>query len=277
MTKRSSIGLFILAAVFAGCDDKDAPLTQAQFCEQKAKHECQVATRCGVMTDVCVAARSDECRDFAKESSTVTRAYKSDNVGPCLDKTKSVYAKSTITQTDLAALNEACGRVFEGSSTTTDSCTVDYDCLGPLVCDKAKCGARVAKNKGEQCSNAGEVCALGSYCASSDNGSHLCTARATKGQPCSATAPCLENLRCNGATCADRFGIGETCANNDDCASAAPYCDRDNQNTCQVGLMFAPKAPACSAYGAASSVDAGSGDAGDAGGDSVTASDGKTG
>src|SRR4029079_19204397 len=65
--------------------------------------------------------------------------------------------------------------------------------------------------------------------------------------------PCLEALRCSGGSCVDRVALGGTCASNDDCATAAPYCNHYAGNRCGLGLSFAEGSASCEDFGGTSS------------------------
>ena len=238
-----------------GCGGgSSTPITEDQFCDQKAAAECQVTAKCGnVMTAPCIMERKTACLAVGAASKTAPRIFVPGNVGACVNKTKSVYSKATTSQatpTDLADMDDVCAYVYQGNSTT--NCNVKYDCAGNKICDKKFCADKVTKNKGQPCANPGEVCATGSYCAPDPVTSNLvCLAKAAQSAACSATVPCVETLRCDGltSTCMPRFGAGESCGTTDDCIATAPYCDPYLGCKCDLGLSFAAGAAACVDYG----------------------------
>jgi len=246
------------------------PITEDVFCTQKAEKECQVTTRCGTASPaVCATQRKAVCLMAAAEAKQAgVRRFHVENVGACVNKTNSVYAKTTpITPAELADMADVCALVFHGDSATT--CAVKYDCKdASRICDKGNCAVRVVKNKGQLCGNPGEVCSAGAYCAPdpANNNLFTCLGKAAQSMACSATIPCLENLRCDStSTCQARVNATETCATNDDCIATAPYCDPYIGHKCDSGLSFAGGAAACADYGAGATGSGGSGGAGTGG------------
>jgi len=275
------MGWFALgAAVLVGCGGggSSTPITEDDFCGQKADKECQVVSKCGNVTKpACVAQRKTKCLTVVAASKTAPRVFKPGNVGACVNKTNAVYAKTTITPTDMADLDNVCAYVFQGDSMT--ACAVKYDCAGGVdqkICDKGQCSVRTVKNKGQGCANPGEVCnPADSYCATAPGGaSPTCLAKAAQTETCSATLPCVPAMRCDGttSTCVPRALATDSCTVNDDCATAAPYCDPYVGNHCDVGLSFAGGAAACADYGGG-----GSGTGGSSGGGTGGSSGGGTG
>ena len=215
------------------------------FCSEKANQECQVAAKCAATMDSCLSARKAQCASDATSSSSSTRQYRAANAQACIDKAHDTYSKDgTITPGDLKALRDTCGRVFQGSQKALQACASNYDCDGAMICDKMLCAMPSSKSKSAGCASAGDQCEAGSYCNEAGAAS-VCLAKKASGEQCNATAPCLEDLRCNN-TCLPRFTTGVPCATDDDCASTAPYCD-PALNKCDAGLIFAPGAAACKA------------------------------
>jgi uncharacterized membrane protein YgcG len=243
-----------ILATGCGGGGKSTPLTIGDFCNQKATAECTPAVKaCVVVTmDACMTARTAACMQFAASAAVSPRVFTQSNVGNCISKTKSAYAKTTITPKDFSDVDDACNYVFQGNVANLMLCTIKYDCAGSpnaLICDKGFCAKPVTKNKGEQCSDKGAICATGSYCLlDTATTTYSCVAKAGPGAPCDASTPCLENLRCAG-TCTDRIPAGGSCSSNGDCVSSAPYCDRSVNNICDQGLTFSPSAPSCAEYG----------------------------
>jgi hypothetical protein len=245
--------LTLLANSGCGGGSKSTPINEDLFCEQKAKAECQVTAKCGtVMMTPCVTERKTACLAVGA-AVKAPRMFQAGNVPACVNQTNAVYAKalsSQATPTDLATMDDVCAYVYQGNSTTT--CTVKYDCAGTKICDKKSCADKVIKNKGQLCANPGEVCNTGSYCAADPvSGNLTCLDKAAQGAACSATVPCLETLRCDGATgtCLARFTAGQSCGSSDDCVAAAPYCDQSIGCKCDLGLSFSAGGAACVDYG----------------------------
>ena len=271
MTRRKLVRVVAITGLLAGCGGGGGgkPITETDFCNQKAEQECQVSARCVTDTDACKADRMAACTAFGTAAkASGTRFFESGNVGNCISKTQSVYAKTApITPTDTADMNDACNYVFQGKAKVTEACTVKWDCADKNhICDKGLCAPKVTKNSGDLCGNPGEICNTGSFCLMS-GATYMCVARVASGMPCNAsTPPCLETLRCAAGTCADRVSTGASCTTDDDCASSAPYCDPYAGSKCDPGLSFAAGSPSCADYGGSGS----SGTAGTGGGTAGT-------
>jgi hypothetical protein len=228
------------------------PVTEASFCMRKAEAECQVSERCVSDKTMCLAERMTMCTQFAAAAKAGgKRVFTPGNVDACVNKTTSVYAKTAaITPQELADMLDLCNYVFQGDGETlTDPCDVKYDCAGKVICDKGFCATTMTKGADQPCSDPGAVCSTGNYCTMNSASLLVCTAKAMTGATCSATTPCLEALRCSAGTCTDRVAASMPCTSNDDCATAAPYCDPSAGNRCTTGLLFAPLSPSCADYG----------------------------
>jgi hypothetical protein len=242
------------SGLFVGCGGGggNKPLTESDFCAQKAEAECVVADSCLNDANKCKSQRMAVCTQFVTDAKASNkRFFVAGNVGDCINKTKAAYAKPTITPTDMATMDDACNYVFQGKGVlNNDHCAIKYDCAGRVICDKTYCAtASSPKAVDQPCGNPGDLCATGSYCATNSGGVPVCTARGNSGDTCDANTPCLETLRCSGGTCTDRVALAGSCASNDDCVSAAPYCDPYAGSKCDKGLSFASGSGSCDAYG----------------------------
>jgi hypothetical protein len=222
---------------------------EQSFCTAKAKEECQVAAKCAAREDTCRSLRQGACeRSGIDARANGVRKFKAENAKACVDKTHEVYAKDTILPTDIAALDDACGKVWRGDVAKFQPCNLSYDCSDGLICDKGRCGEPVQRATGQPCGNPGETCEASAFCTLK-NGVYQCEAKKAKGETCSAsTAPCGPTLRCNNS-CIDRFGSGEPCDTNDDCAASAPYCDAYAGRKCSAGLRYGPGYGGCTLFG----------------------------
>jgi hypothetical protein len=242
-------------ALVSGCGGGGGTqITPESYCEQKAQKECQVTAKCATMTDPCVTQRKTACLAVNALSNTGKRVFTAGNVGACIDKTNSVYAKalnSQATQADLDAMNDVCGYVFQGSQ--TDVCANKYECKDKgQICDKGICVKQMTVNKDAFCVSPGQVCASDSYCAmDTATGMLKCLPKAALNAPCSAAVPCLDPNRCDSAsgTCMPKLMAGQFCGSSSDCAAAASYCDQFVGCKCDLGLSFAAGANACADYG----------------------------
>ncbi len=243
-----------VAGGVSGCttDATDPYPSADSYCAARAEAECSQdnASACGATVEACKTKRKSACNTAASAATSGGRTYASGQVQGCVDKTKEIYAKKTITPTDLKAQADVCERVFAGSAAKGAACTTDYSCSSSLVCDtRVKvCGEKVVKKLGDGCANPGESCDTGSFCGGGEV--KLCVARKNKGEACNdATAPCLETLRCGGGTCVDRLNAGDTCTSDNDCSATAPLCDGAAKK-CVAGLQFAIGTSTCKEFGA---------------------------
>ena len=228
MMMRKLVQAAAMAGLLAGCGGggSSKPLTETDFCNQKAEAECQVSDRCVTDKDACKADRMTVCTTFVSDAkASGTRFFTEGNVSNCINKTTSVYAKTApITPTDMNDVSDACNYVFQGKAKVTEACTVKSH-----ICDKGLCAPKVTKNSGDLCGNPGEICNTGSFCMM-NGATYMCMARVASGMACNtSTPPCLESLRC------------------------ASYCDPYAGNKCDPGLSFAVGAPVCNDFGGSGS------------------------
>jgi hypothetical protein len=103
------------------------------------------------------------------------------------------------------------------------------------------------------------VCKGDSYCAQNAAGEALCLPEPTTSQLCSAAVPFAKSLglRCLAGTCQPQPTGVASCASNDDCGAAEPYCDSYAGNICQAGLEFASNSFDCQGFVKGEAVDAG--------------------
>jgi hypothetical protein len=240
----------MVAAV--GCGGGGKTKTVEDLCQEKTTAECQsVATKCGTKVDPCVTARLPLCHDWvAQATASGTRTFTPGNVDACVSKSRSVYAKNgAITPTELAALEDTCNYVFQGTAQMLGSCEVKYDCADKShICDKGLCAKPVNKNSGELCGNPGEQCKTGSFCQLMEGNIWKCAAKADKNKTCSEDIPCKEAYRCSLGSCTDRAGNSASCGSDDDCNTDAPYCDFYAGGKCLQGLVFASGSASCNAF-----------------------------
>jgi hypothetical protein len=232
--------------------DGATPITEDEFCGLVAQTECQaVVPRCVTITmPACLARRRSLCLEVGARAQSGPRRFRPENASACIDQIAAAYAKTTISPADQAAVDDACGWVYQGDAGLFDACTVKYDCNNASrICDKGFCSDRRVQTLGAVCGNPGDVCATGAYCGQMSTGVFSCLAKGSAGAACDATVPCLEALRCAATTCASRVGAAGSCTSNADCAAAAPFCDPYAGNRCDLGLSFAAGAPSCAPFG----------------------------
>jgi hypothetical protein len=269
MTARRLAQVAAIAGLFVGCGGGGGgtPLTETEFCKQKAEAECVVTDRCVTSKTDCEADRRAVCTQFiGTAKANGKRLFVAGNVGACINKAKSVYGKaSAITPTELADLDDVCNYVFQGKGKVNeDNCDTKYDCASKVICDKTFCATQKTVNTG--CGNPGDTCPTGNYCALNSASLYVCTAKGDADDMCDAATPCKEALRCAGTTCGDRVAAGATCASNADCPTSAPFCDPYAGFKCDPGLSFAAGSPSCADFGGSGSGPGTGGSGGGAGG-----------
>jgi hypothetical protein len=248
-----------VSTLLVGCGGGSAkPLTEDDFCTQKAGKECKtIVDTCSASAPDCQAARKKVCLNWVAAIKAVPgtpRMFTEANVGACLSKTEAVYKQTLIKPADLTALDDVCEYVFQGSVAKLDACMVKYDCKdrGATICDKGHCADQIVKGTGLQCSDYGAVCTAAQFCTMVDD-AKKCVDKKGTGVACDDATPCQDTLRCLNGTCAPLLKAGDKCCTNADCPSTgsapAPYCNPYAGFVCSNGLNFATHSPSCSAFG----------------------------
>jgi hypothetical protein len=257
MTGRRLLGATLMPILLiAGCGGgkSSPPPTVMDFCNMLAAAECKVNCA-GATPEPCETTRKAACMTAASMAMAGnTRFFTAANMGACISKSMAAYSSTTpIPPKTLTDIDRACNYVFQGTKKLlSDACTSSYECAGAtngtVVCDKGLCAMVSApKAAGMPCTNPGDVCATGNYCMMSSATLYVCTARVATGGAC-GSAPCVEALRCSGGTCTDRVAAGQACQIDDDCPTAAPFCDPYAGFICDTGLSFAAGSPSCTAF-----------------------------
>jgi hypothetical protein len=235
--------LAVLLAFGVSCGGGD-PMTQTEFCAEKATKECDgVAAACLSDPAACKARRVTACEEFAAAqqaapSSPLLRPFRPDRASACVSKAAEVYKKSPITPADRAALDDVCARVFAGSNKGVDApCDNDYECDGGQICDAQYkiCAKKTTVSANGGCNNPGEVCPADQFCGTASP--RKCVPRLTADMACDPTNPCASTLRCAEGVCAKRLNRGDACTSDSDCAPSDPYCDTFNGSRCTVGFI----------------------------------------
>ncbi len=252
------LALALFGSLVGACgSDDDSVLTRQQFCQEKARRECaDVVPACLIPEVECRASREAACNTQAAIDLSAQRTFSPSNAATCLSKVGDIFGKLNrgavaLTADEWRQQKAACERVFQGSALLNQKCNQTTDCSGILVCDRGYCGSPKRVSAGAGCANTGEYCEPGNYC--SNDARPLCTVRLGFGGACSATVPCLENLRCDlsGAVgmCSTLFTDSSPCLSDGDCASGfcEPFALR-----CSHDVRFASGTPACTAFASSS-------------------------
>ncbi|HJX54400.1 MAG TPA: hypothetical protein VJ801_16660 [Polyangia bacterium] len=239
----------LTALVVSNCGSGDLPMTPTEFCQSLSQRECaNVALACYVPEVECKAVRQQQCADWVQGEEGLQRQFDSANAEACLSRVSAVFGllkqNLAIDASNFRSIDTACERVFHGSARANDVCLVNADCSGTLKCDKGRCGSLRQVDPGAGCANIGEYCPQGYYCGSA-SGVWMCTARPGPGAECTPEVPCVENLRCDNGTCADRLALALACQADGECASA--FCEPFVMK-CGTGVRFAEESSACLAY-----------------------------
>ncbi|MFO0680125.1 MAG: hypothetical protein U0169_26620 [Polyangiaceae bacterium] len=256
--------LVVVTLSVAACSSgEEAPKfpTVTAFASGMAEAECEtVATKCGIDLAACKSKRATYWQNAA--TSRTGRTYTPAQAERCVDAWRLANADGELSAAELSvtattSASYLCERVFEGATAEKQACSKDFDCQGDLVCDEVGaraansqflCAKRAEKAAGDYCSNPGDVCAAGSYCALS-GGVATCVAKKGDGQSCSDFEPCSETLRCTAGLCRARNAAGQECATDGDCRTDAPICaDNGGTKTCLAVIAFGTGAAVCAPY-----------------------------
>jgi hypothetical protein len=239
----------LAALVASSCNRDDRVMTLAQFCQSFSQRQCSnVASACLLPEADCLAARQAACAAGAQGEEDLQRPFDPANADACLSRVSAVFGllkqNLAIDARSFRSIDTACERVFHGNAAANDICGFNADCSGTLACDKGRCGSLRQVEPSAGCANIGETCRQGYYCGGA-SGVLMCTARPGLGAACSEEVPCVENLRCNNGTCADRLVTGFACQDDGECASG--FCEPFALK-CGTDVRFAEGNLACQAY-----------------------------
>ena len=198
------------------------------------------------------------------------RVFVAGNIGACISKTKAVYAKtSPITPTDLADIDDVCNYVFQGNGEVNVEACDDQLRLRRkrVICDKTFCATQVTRTSPRPAATRATSAPTGNYCAQRRAQRLVCTAKWDSGTTCDATSALPGDPALRGRNLhRPRRARPVACTSNDDCVTAAPYCDPYASDKCALGLFVrgrtrrraptsaAPAAPAPAAPRAAAAV-----------------------
>lgn len=223
---RKALGLlgfagFVVLAACGGDDEDSGPKfgNLEAFCEAQTKEKCAgVQAACAVAEAKCLQTGKSNC-----VTKNTGKAYQPGSAESCVSKTRDFFNGGKVPNAEQdKELEDICGRVFGGTKKANEACNITSDCATGLVCTSGFCGTKAEKAEGNPCNNPGDTCVKGTYCGGTGN--KTCLKRKGSGELCSAAEPCVEDLRCGG-TCRPKSDPQSPCDKDDDCASAAPYCD----------------------------------------------------
>jgi hypothetical protein len=258
----------ITGVLGVGCSSA-SPVTQSEFCTQKAQAECGNGTGSGggvvgvcegLTVETCVSARTTACLNETDVAIQNGRTLNPNNIPACLNAVSSAYGNlgfSTSQDVPYSAVGPAtialasaedtsqstvfytCESVYQGTIAANQACSSDFDCANGNVCTPSNGGSKVTVcapaqqvADGASCSAAGSICQTGDVCAGPDKlGEYLCQASST--QLGGMNAPCKSDLDCDPAM--------------------AGFCDiygvkGQGGNTCQQGYQFG-RGYDCEAFG----------------------------
>jgi hypothetical protein len=247
----------ITGVLGVGCSSA-GPVTQSEFCTQKAQAECGTGGQTGggvvgvcdgLTTEACVSARTSTCIAETNVAIQNGRTLNPNNIPACLNAISSAYgnlgfntsqdvpytavgpatiAIANVENTSQNTVFYTCESVYEGNIQANQACTSSFDCANGNVCEPANGGAKayvcapaINVADGESCGSAGSVCQTGDVCVVNKLGEYLCE-----------------------ASSASLGGRGDSCSSDLQCdPSSAGFCDiyapkGANGNTCQLGYQF---------------------------------------
>jgi hypothetical protein len=254
-------GLLLASAVLgSGCGSdrrrgatpEDPLATKTGFCQEWGKKACgtQVMAAClGDTVDACIEAQGDFCEAIVPPN------YASENAQRCLDAVGAAYSDARLTAQEYETvihLGAPCDKLIAGPGQEGSPCRATPECntLDDLVCvskpgGSGTCQIPVVQGGGRSCVEPYQLCEKGFYC----NGSN-CVESRSEGQPCSASEPCAEEMKCAGEegakTCAPKGQITNPCATDDDCVSK--ICAKSGTaatGVCAPQIVLGPADPLC--------------------------------
>jgi hypothetical protein len=211
----------------AGTDPVDPLETRSGFCERWGKSACsaEVVDRClAADATVCAESQTVFCETILPGS-----GYSKQFAQVCLNAVKAAYADAELTREEhdtVIDLGPPCDKLIEGPGQVGDACSgKDSDCntLEDLKCvarpgETGTCQVPTIVGGGRSCRQLHETCEEGFFC----NGEN-CIERLGEGSLCSASAPCAEDLKCEGPdgaqTCVPKAELGGPCGNENDCVT----------------------------------------------------------
>jgi hypothetical protein len=218
----------VVALVACSSSETDKFGSSDSFCSAKAEAECNgLAKKCGAENDACKTERTGICNTNGAEAANQGRSYRANAAQDCIDSINDTYKNNgnDVTPDGEAETLKVCERVFSGSKTESDTCTNTYECEGALICDKGVCIKEEKVATKAQCNNAGQTCETGAYCAQ-QGATKFCLEKKNLDEACNdPETPCIESLRCLSQRCVAKVTAGNPCNVDDDCSTAAPYCD----------------------------------------------------
>jgi hypothetical protein len=224
----------ITGVLGVGCSSA-SPVTQSEFCTQKAQAECGNGTGSGggvvgvcdgLTVETCVSTRTSACIAETNVAIQNQRTLNPNNIPACLNAISAAYGNlgfSTSTNAAYSAVGPAtialasvedtsqttvfytCESVYQGNIQANEPCTSDFDCANGNVCAPSNGGSKVTVcappinvADGESCGSAGSVCPSGDACVANKLGEYLC--EASSASLGGKDAPCTSDLQCDPST-----------------------------------------------------------------------------
>jgi hypothetical protein len=222
-------------AMDAPTDSSSPYATVAAFCTAYAQAICQIGATCEFSAPACESYQDGQCiANATQATASGLRTYDPSNAPACIGVLNSAYGGSptSVTASQLAAIDSVCARVFAGNAgpgaacTSSDDCSLAGDICASAPAQSARCEAPVAVSLGGSCLNDGDECSSNAYCDAQQGSPSYgtCVVAQTTGQPCSAAQPCDGVDQCSNGTCEPLGGEGAACSTSADCASGL-FCD----------------------------------------------------
>ena len=259
--------------LLAGCGGGGGgkPITEREFCAQKAEAECQVSDDCVTTDGLQDDARWRNARQFVGHgegkrqarllAGNIGRLHQQDEVGLRQDLGDHAHgARRHGRRLQLRLPGQRQGQRRTGATTK-------YDCADKVICDKAFCATQ-GRQSTTTCGNPGDICADGNYCAQNSSQVSRLHAQGRAARPARERSPAWRPCAAPAepAPIASRSALA--CTTNDDCGLGAVTATRTRATKCDPGLSFAAGSPSCADFGGSGSGPGtgGSGGGGGAGG-----------
>lgn len=267
--RRGAAGSWAIAAVAivvigaSGCDEEEAGIAVEQFPDRELDARCNFLVRCGFMPnlDFCLEANGTDPEAVQAVGAIAFERAEYDPGAAAHYVELLRTASCDLEELVARELDDAREAVFTGKVPEDDPCFADWECAGNAVCDRQECpgdqlcctGRCVTKRVltvGDDCPLEGNpdllytACEPTAYCEPPQDWEGeepplvgRCAPRVDNGMPCTSSAQCLEDQRCdvNGSnTCFKLSLTGEMCnpmLSEGSCLGLDRVCDT-NLSTC---------------------------------------------
>jgi hypothetical protein len=238
MTSRALAVWGLLGAILSACGGGGDGLSLDEYGARAKTVVCQYGVRCGSLPDQASCAYDVDLRQARADIQSGKVIYDGTAAEACLDS----FGARGCNLSEIFVSSAACQRAATGTLVDGAACGSGDQCVSKIceqasatcdtstTCCPGTCGPTRAA-EGEDCSG-GQGCVSGTYCDSTGT-TQVCKKRAALGAACSPLLPCLENLRCAGATASTQGTCTAYPKRGEPCATGGLACD-DTRDTCDA-------------------------------------------